>query len=248
MRLTVLGSAASHAGEGQACSGHLVTSDGTAVLLDCGNGVIANLYRVIDPYALDAVFLTHAHPDHFADVYSLQAMLRYAPDGPRPPLRLAAAESLFSLMQAILSPRGAEEFREAFAFVPLVPGRPVAAGGLTVTPFEVDHTDPTYALSVTDGASTLCYTADSAPGARLIAAAAGADLLLSEATLPQRYAGASPHLTARQAGELASGSGARELVLTHVWPTNDRDVMLAEASSAFSGLVTVARALDTFDV
>ena len=51
----------------------------------------------------------------------------------------------------------------------------------------------------------------------------GADLLLAEATLPEAYAGAAPHMTASQAGELAREAGARALVLVHVWPTNDRD-------------------------
>jgi len=248
MRLTVLGSAASHAGPGQACSGHLVQSGETSVLFDCGNGVIANLYKVADPYSLDAVFVTHNHPDHYADVYSLQAMLRYAPQGTAARLRLFASEELFCRMQAILSERGAEQFRQAFLFEALRPGVPMQIGALSVTAHEVDHTDPTYALVANDGTSTLCYTADTAPGSRVLAAATGADLLLAEATLPQQYAGVAPHLTAAQAGELARGSGARKLVLTHVWPTNDRRVMAQEAGAVFGGPVIVATELDTFDI
>jgi len=248
MRLTVLGSAASHAGVGQACAGHLIESGETRVLFDCGNGTVSNLYKVADPYSLAAVFVTHNHPDHYADIYSLQAMLRYAPQGPASRMRLFAPEPLFSRMQAILSSRGAEEFREAFEFHILRPGEGVRVGSLTVTPCEVDHTDPTYGLVATNGASTLCYTADTAPGARVLAAARGADLLLAEATLPDDYAGASPHLTSTQAGELARDAGAKRLVLTHVWPTNDREAMVARAAAAFSGPVSVAAELDTYDI
>jgi len=248
MRLTVLGSAASHAGAGEACAGHLVESGGTRILFDCGNGVVSNLYKVVDPYEIDAVFLTHNHPDHYADIYSLQAMLRYAPSGPVAPMRLYAPESLFSRMQSILSARGAEQFREAFSFEVLHPGVAVTVGELVVTPREVDHTDPTYALVATDGRATLCYTADTAPGARALAAAVGADLLLAEATLPAPYAGASPHLTAAQAGELARDAGTRTLVLTHIWPTSDRETLAAEAAAVFGGRIAVASELDTFDV
>lgn len=248
MRLTVLGSAASHAAAGQACAGHLVESGETSVLFDCGNGVIANLYQAIDPYTLDAVFLTHNHPDHYADIYSMQAMLRYAPQGPLPPLPLYAPESLFETMQLLLSDRGAREFREAFAFTPLVAGEPVRAGALEVTPVEVDHTDPTFALVARDDSSTLCYTSDTAPGARVQGAAHGADLLLAEATLPQAYAGASPHMTAGEAGALAHDAGASRLVLVHVWPTNDRTAMLDEAAAAYAGPIDIANELDTYEL
>lgn len=247
MRLTVLGSAASHAAAGQACAGHLVESAQTAVLFDCGNGVLANLYQAIDPYSLGAVFITHNHPDHYADIYSMQAMLRYSPQGPVGPLPLYAPEWLFDRMQMILSQRGAREFREAFEFTPLAQGVTVRAGDIEITPTEVDHTEPTYALVARAGGSTLCYTSDTAPGQRVLDAATGADLLLAEATLPQAYAGASPHMTAREAGELARDAGASRLVLTHIWPTNDRAAMLDEAAAAFSGPIDIANELDTYE-
>lgn len=248
MRVTVLGSAASHAGRGQACAGHLVQAAGASILLDCGNGVLSNLYEVIDPLALDAVFVTHNHPDHYVDLYSMQAMLRYAPSGPVGPVPLYLPEGLFDRMQGLLSDRGAAQFREAFVPVALEHGVPVQIGGITVTPCLVEHTDPTFALRVDADGACVAYTADTAPGDRVLCAAHGADLLLAEATLPQRYAGASPHLTARQAGELARAAGAARLVLVHIWPTNDREQMAREAAEVFSGPVTVATELDAFDV
>ncbi len=247
MRLTVLGSAASHAGAGQACAGHLLHSGSTRLLFDIGNGVLANLYKVADPYALDAVFVTHNHPDHYVDLYSMQAMLRYAPSGPVEGVPLYLPEGLFERMQLLLSERGAQEFREAFDHRILRAEEPVTVGDITVTPHEVDHTQPTFALSARDASGAcVCYTADTAPGQRALAAATGCRLLLAEATLPEPFAGASPHLTARQAGELAAAAGASELAMVHVWPTNDRDAMAREAASVFSGRVSVASEFDTF--
>lgn len=248
MRVTVLGSSASHAGEGQACAGYLVEAGDTRVLLDCGNGVLSNLYRVIDPYSLDAVFITHNHPDHYADLYSLHAMLRYAPSGPVCGMRLFTPDGLFDRMQLLLSERGAQDFREAFEDSELLAGQAVVVGDMTITPQEVDHTPPTFALAVDADGSRLVFTADTAPGDRAEAAVAGADLLIAEATLPERYAGMSPHLTAREAGELARSAGAAELVLTHVWPTNDREAMRADASASFDGPVTVAVEFASFEV
>lgn len=248
MRLTVLGSSASCAGPGQACAGHYVEAGGTRVLLDCGNGVLSNLGRIADPLGIDAVFVTHNHPDHYVDIYGLQSMLRYAPDGPRAPLALYLPGALFGRMQLLLSQRGATEFAEAFVPTELVDGKPIVVGEVTVTPRLVQHTDPTYALVVEHDGARLVYTADTAPCDGVFSAAAGADLLLSEATLPDQFAGTSPHMTAREAGALARTVGARELVLVHVWPTNDRALMAQHAAEAFDGPVTMAREFDEFEI
>jgi len=248
VRLTVLGSSASCAGAGQACSGHYVEAGGARILLDCGNGVLSNLGTIADPLGLDAVFVTHNHPDHYADIYCLQSMLRYAPDGPRAPLAVYIAGALFARLQLLLSERGAAEFAEAFIPVELVDGEPIVIGEVTITPRLVQHTEPTFALIVEHEGARLVYTADTAPCDGVFSAAAGADLLLSEATLPERFRGMSPHMTAREAGSLATEVGARELVMVHVWPTNDRALMAEEAAEEFSGPVTVAREFDRFEI
>lgn len=248
MRLTVLGAAASFAGAGEACAGHLVTGGGACVLLDCGNGVLANLQKVADPYELDAVFITHHHSDHFVDIYAMQSMLRYAPEGPKPPLRLYVPEGLFETMGCILSERGVVEFAEAFEVHAMVTGQPIALADMVVTPALVDHTEPTFALIVEADGARLCYTSDTSMGERAVAAARHADLLLAEATLPEEYAGAAPHLTAREAGRLASEAQVGELVLTHLWPTNDRDETQRIAQEMFSGRTAVARELDVFEI
>ncbi|MDO8987631.1 MAG: MBL fold metallo-hydrolase, partial [Coriobacteriia bacterium] len=237
MRLTVLGSSASYAGPGQACAGHLVQFDSTCVLLDCGNGVIANLGRVMEPADLDAVLITHAHLDHFADIYALQALLRYAPGGPCGRLKLGLAPGLIERILAPLSSRGKNEFLEAFQVMDLIAGHTLQVGGLAITPALVDHSDPTFALLVEHGPTRLCYTADTKLGDRVMAVAAGANLLLAEATLPQEYVGQAPHMTAAQAGTLAYQAGALQLVLTHLWPTNDRESAQREASAAFGAHV-----------
>lgn len=248
MRLTVMGSSASCAGPGQACAGHYVEAGEARVLLDCGNGVLSNLGRITSPLGLDAVFITHCHPDHFADIYGLQSLLRYAPEGPSEPLALYLPRGLFERMQSLLSERGIREFSEAFVPFEMVAGEPILVGEMTITPHSVQHTDPTFALIVEHEGARLVYTADTAPCDGVYSAAIGADLLLAEATLPERFAGKSPHMTAREAGALAQSAGAGELVLVHVWPTNDRALMAVQAAETFSGKVTVASEFDEFEI
>jgi ribonuclease BN (tRNA processing enzyme) len=248
MRVTVLGSSASYAGPGQACAGHLVESGTTRVLFDCGHGVVANLSAVTDPLSLDALFITHAHIDHFADIYALQALLRYAPQGPAPALPLYAPEGLLETIGCVLSDNGRRELARAFDVHVIEDGSAVPLADLTVEVAAVDHIDPTYALVAREGDTRLCYTSDTGMTRAVVQAARGCDLLLAEATLPEQYADAAPHLTARQAGEVAREAGAGRLVLVHLWPTSDRGVALEEAAAAFGGEVAVASEMETFSV
>lgn len=246
--MTVLGSAASYAGAGQACAGYLVRSGDTSLLLDCGNGVLANLAEVLDPLALDAVVISHRHPDHVLDLVCLQSLLRYAPQGPAPALPLYGPPGLMDRLGCMHDDAGRADLAESFVPFDLVAGSAVAFGELEVTPYAVDHIDPTFALRVRDAAGTMCYTSDTRLGPAVLEAASGCDLLLADATLPEAYAGRAPHMTARECGRLAGEAGAGTLVLTHVWPTNDREEMASQAREAFGGRVLLAEESAEYDV
>jgi ribonuclease BN (tRNA processing enzyme) len=241
MRLVVAGAGASWPGE-QPCSGHLVSSGDTTIMLDCGNGALASAQRFVDPAALSAVFITHEHVDHFGDLYCLQAMLRWAPGGPLPPMALYGPPGLLERMGRILSEKAAAELADAFAFRPLRAGDAVEAGPLTVTAMPAAHMGDSVGLRVTDGAALLAYTGDTRPSPEADALVRdGADVVLAEATLPAAFAGRAPHLTGAEAGALATLAGAHTLVLTHLWPTADTDALESDARSAFAGRVELGR-------
>ena len=240
MRLTVAGAGASWPGE-QPCSGHLVSSGATTIMLDCGNGALASAQRILDPATFAAVFVTHEHIDHFGDLYCLQAMLRWAPGGALPPMALYGPPGLIERMGRILSEQAAAELSEAFAFAPMRPGDLVRVGPLTVTAMASAHMGDSLGLRVSDGAATLAYTGDTRPSPQADALVAGSDVVLAEATLPAAYAGRAAHLTAGEAGLLATRAGARTLVLTHLWPSADPDALEADARATFAGRVELGR-------
>ncbi|MDQ4133530.1 MAG: MBL fold metallo-hydrolase, partial [Actinomycetota bacterium] len=77
LSVTVLGCSGSYAGPGGACSGYLVEHDGTRLWVDAGSGTLANLQRHVPDAAVDAVLLSHEHPDHWADIDGLLCVLRF---------------------------------------------------------------------------------------------------------------------------------------------------------------------------
>ncbi len=98
----------------------------------------------------------------------------------------------------------------------------------------------------------LVYTGDTRPCASVVEAAAGADLLVHEATFGEEErarAVETGHSTAAQAAEVARQAGARRLVLTHISPRYTRDApeLLAEAKAVFPETL-VARDGLTIDV
>jgi ribonuclease Z len=84
----------------------------------------------------------------------------------------------------------------------------------------------------------LVYTGDTRPCATVVEAAAGADLLVHEATFGEderARAVETGHSTAAQAAEVARQAGARRPVLPHTSPRYTRDApeLLAEAKAVF---------------
>jgi ribonuclease BN (tRNA processing enzyme) len=248
VQLTILGSAASYAGADQACSGYLVEHEGTTLMIDCGNGTLANAAHVTDVTSLDAVLVSHTHADHFLDLYALEAALRFAPEGPIGSLPVYLPEGLWERMCALLPESGAAHLAEAFEPHVLRAGEALVFDDITVTPHPVDHDGPTFAFAIEVPDARLAYTADTRDGDAVRAAVAGCEVLLAECTLPQEYAGRGPHMTALEAGRLAKDAGAELLVLTHLWPTADHERMLREARAAFGGNTVLAEELLTIDM
>jgi ribonuclease BN (tRNA processing enzyme) len=88
----------------------------------------------------------------------------------------------------------------------------------------------------------LGYSGDTGPTPELDALGRGADMVILENSwLEGQQRGRDPfHLTARQAAEHAARAGAGHLVLSHFWPTNDRDRSREQAAPAFGGPITLA--------
>jgi ribonuclease BN (tRNA processing enzyme) len=246
MRLTVLGCSGSMPGPDSPSAGYLVRADGFALGLDLGNGTLGVLQRHLEPWELGALALSHLHPDHCADVTALVVCRRYHPRRPVPlaPMPLFGPSESASRLAAAYAPSAQElaetDLSDVFDFRQL-DSSTVHIGPFSMRAVPVLHPCEAYGLRVEWGGRSLVYTGDSGPCESLVELAAGADLLLAEATWTHDDSRPPDlHLSGRQAGELATKAHVGSLLLTHIAPWTDRAEVLAEARATFDGPVELA--------
>jgi ribonuclease BN (tRNA processing enzyme) len=240
--VTVLGASGSYPSPGGACSGYLVEGAGTRVWVDAGSGTFANLQKHLpDLEALDGIILSHAHPDHWADVLGYQVVVRHIHK--REGVPVFGPPDLHLMLQAIHG-RTAPEFD----WTTVSDGMTATLGRLGLTFSRTDHQGETYAVRIDADGVSVAYSADTGTGWALSALGAGLDLAVCEATLEPEDAGSMQHLTAAEAGATAREAGARRLVLTHFQPGVDREQSRVLGSEAFGAPVEVAVAGACFEV
>lgn len=74
-RLTVLGSCGGFPEPGRACNGFLLEVENCAVLLDLGYGALRHLLTARRAGDVDAIVVTHEHPDHRVDLHALARIM-----------------------------------------------------------------------------------------------------------------------------------------------------------------------------
>jgi len=239
LTLTVLGCSGTYASPGNACSGYLVSDGSTTVWVDAGSGTLANLQRHVALDGVDALVLSHEHPDHWNDLEGFFNVCRfvtgrkgipvYAPPGLRDRTYNDDESPYF-------------EWRE------IKDGASASVGGLTFTFSRTDHGPETLAMRIDGGGRSMGYSADTGPRWGLSELGPGLDLALCEATFLREQEGQAQHLSGHQAGSSARDAGAGRLVLTHIWPTIDSDRSRAEAADAYGGPVQVAVVNETYSI
>lgn len=241
MRLTVLGCAGSFPGPEAACSAYLVEAEGFRLLLDFGPGSLSALQRYAALLAVDAIVLSHLHPDHILDACSYVVVRRYAPGGPHPPIPVYAPAGAPERLATAYSPEQ-DPLDDVYTYYGLQPGT-FPIGPFTVTVDRVNHPVETYGVRLTHGDGVIAYSADTAPCEALVRLAQDADLFLCEASYLDDVPHPSDlHLTGREAGEAATKAGAGKLLLTHlVSAWGSEATTLEAASAAYAGPVEIVR-------
>lgn len=236
MKLTIVGFWGGYPKMNAASTGYLLEHEGFQLMLDFGSGVLAKLQNYIQPEELDAVVLSHYHPDHVADIGVLQhARLIQGFLGNKSPQLPIYGHTQDKHEFAKLT------YKNITKGVAYDPAAKLEVGPFTISFTPAVHPVPCYAMRIEAGGKALVYTADTSFKEEFIPFVSGADVLLSECNFYGNQDGkGAGHMNSYDNGKLAKEAGVKQLVLTHLPHYGEIDQLAAEASTLYPGQITLA--------
>jgi ribonuclease BN (tRNA processing enzyme) len=245
LRLDIIGAGPAFTDRpGATGAAYLVRHRGTAILLDLGQGSFPRLAGMIDPGTLNAVLVSHLHPDHFIDLVALRHYLRWGPEAPRR-VRVVGPVGLGDRIDALHAEPGFSA--AALDLEELEPGQ-LHVGSVAVEVAAVTHAARSFGFRLsTPGGPGLVYSGDCGRAADLDALIRPGDVLLSEVSFgPGPVPADAAHLDGPAVGSLAARTGVGRVLLTHLLMGFDEGDTVASTRTAYDGLVTLVHPGDAF--
>jgi ribonuclease BN (tRNA processing enzyme) len=253
-------------------SSSLLEIDGRRIVVDCGLGVARGLVDAgMSLKSLDLVFITHLHSDHVLELgplihtawtAGLDAPVRvFGPPGTDCYWRRFCEAMEFDIVTRI-NDEGRPDIRALVQIGMFSEGHVAEEGGLKVSALRVHHPPvrDCFALRFDTDRQSIVFSSDTAFFPPLAEFAKGADVLVHEAMLEEgierlvartgngarlREHLLSSHSFARQAGRIAAEAGVGHLVLNHLIPADDPQIVeadwIAATRKSWNGVLTIAR-------
>ncbi|MEJ2717199.1 MAG: MBL fold metallo-hydrolase [Deltaproteobacteria bacterium] len=248
MEVTVLGSGTATPSLKRNASGLAVRSSGSLILVDIGPGTMRRMSEAgIDSTLIDAILITHFHPDHVSDLVPFLFASNYA-FGPvrEEPFYLIGPqglehyyEGLVAVYQHWIVPTGERLLRKE-----LLTDKPdsFSLDGLKIRSVPSVHTSPSLSYRIDADGVSVTISGDTDVSDDLSEMAAGTDLFICECSMPdgKKVPG---HLVPSEAGRMAAKASAKKLLLTHLYPPCEEVDVVRQAASHFSGEIEKARDL-----
>ncbi len=248
MKLTVLGSGTCVPSLKRNAPGYFLEAEGWEVLVDCGPGTLLQLERAGKSYKdIDAVFITHRHPDHFNDLMPLVQALIATP-------KFKREKELY-----IVAPGGFSEYYDNaittilgthlnFPLELIEVNDRLVLGPLTVFADKTVHSIDSTAYRFGSKGRSIVFTGDADFESELVKFVIGADLLVADCSFPESMK-MQGHMSAKECGILAQKAGVKKLLLSHIYPSGTPDAdRVTESKEAFEGEVVLAEDLMEIEV
>ena len=252
LKVTVLGSGTCVPRLLRAASSVLLSFGRERILLDTGPGAMRRLLEAgSHPGEITALFYSHLHPDHTAELAPFLFSAKYPPGLRRQkPFVVVAARGFGAFYENLQKAYGSwivldDGLMRILEMDCLGPDS-LELPAYTVRSCPVRHTPHSLAFRITTPSGvSVVYSGDTDFSEELIALAQGADLFLCESSMPDGMK-VEGHLTPSLAGRMAAGAGVKRLVLTHLYPEADAVDLAAQCRQTWHGPLDVAQDLMEF--
>ena len=193
---------------------------------------------------LDAIWISHLHADHSADLLTAYYALLFA-DVERDPVPLYGPPGIADRLAGFLTNGPVRSpIEDAFAITELHDGHQATVGSLRLTTTAVEHGIPAFGVRIEAEGRSLTYSGDTAACPSLVELARGTDVLLCEAESAEKT---RTWLTTRQKTQVRRRRRERgRLVVTHVGRFLTPQEAVARASARYAGQVDYAVPGTTF--
>lgn len=221
-------------------SGAIIVSAGQNILLDTPPDLRAQLVRE-KISAIDRIFLTHWHYDHFGGLGELEYYVKLKRKKPIP---------------LYLPPTAVEQFRKAFPdleeifeVTPWKFDEPYCFDNLSITPLPANHSIETAGFLVKSIENSLAYFPDTAglPDATA-QAVKNVSWLICDATFYGDNWFPQSHMSVLEAIDLGRAVNARHTILTHMSVHYSQPFTAHELAEALSGHPQVLAAYDGMQI
>lgn len=241
MKLSIIGFWGGYPKKNGASSGYLLEHNGFQLLIDCGSGVLAKMQNILQPEELDAVIISHYHPDHIADIGVLQHARLIQGFLGKEMANLPVYGHTFNSHEF-----SKLTYKKITKGIGYDPNSVLSIGPFQVSFLKTNHPVPCYAMRFEADGKALVYTADSSFKEEFIEFSKAADLLLCECNFyGNQNGGSAGHMNSFETGQLANKAGVKQLILTHLPHYRNINELVTEAASEFSGTIKLADEFST---
>lgn len=233
LNLTVLGSGSAIPYEGRASSSYLISYQDRKILLDAGFYVLNRLDEAgVSIDELDAIFITHKHPDHFMGLIHILFALKNPIFQRKSPLKIYGFKGLKKYLLQFEEVLG--RWIKPNCGVEIIEANTGKIGKMNYTFFSVLHSAESIGIKFDFINKSIFYTGDTKYFPELQTYCKGVDLLIADCgalvnestqynKLNQKSRkGALKHMNSYEIITLASKAAVKKVLMSHFYPgTNE---------------------------
>lgn len=216
----------------------LLSLDNENLIFDTGPGSLRELAKNGYFYDdIDYILYTHFHVDHISDLAPFIFASRYPLAPRKTDLTIIGPPSIEKFWEGLLSLYGEQIVPDQFNVNVLDVNRFKPEGWLLKT-VKLPHTEESIGYRIEREGKVFVYSGDTGYSRSLIEIGRGADALILECSFPKEVEG---HLSPELAGSVALECNAQLLILTHIYPIMDEELIEVAVRKVFDGKFIVAR-------